>query len=109
MARLGVTDYTLKKFGAVSNETAYEMAAGLLKEGKCDLAVATTGIAGPDADGTDKPVGLCYIAVGTMDRVRVFRFLLDGDRKPSPSRRPIWRSFLPIRKSTAEPSALPKR
>lgn len=81
MARLGVTDYTLKKFGAVSNETAYEMAAGLLKEGKCDLAVATTGIAGPDADGTDKPVGLCYIAVGTMDRVRVFRFLLDGDRE----------------------------
>ena len=71
MARLGVTDYTLKKFGAVSNETAYEMAAGLLKEGKCDLAVATTGIAGPDADGTDKPVGLCYIAVGTGDREAV--------------------------------------
>lgn len=81
MARLNVSDYTLKKFGAVSNETAYEMAAGLLKEGKCDLAVATTGIAGPDADGTDKPVGLCYIAVGTMERVRVFRFLLDGDRE----------------------------
>ena len=73
--------FTVLKFGAVSNETAYEMAAGLLKEGKCDLAVATTGIAGPDADGTDKPVGLCYIAVGTMDRVRVFRFLLDGDRE----------------------------
>ena len=81
MARLGVTDYTLKKFGAVSNETAYEMAAGLLKEGKCDLAVATTGIAGPDADGTDKPVGLCYIAAGTNDAIYVYKYIFRGSRR----------------------------
>ena len=79
--RLNVSEYTLMSKGAVSDETAYEMAAGLLKEGHCDLAIATTGIAGPDADGTNKPVGLCFLAVGTKERVRVFRFQLPGDRE----------------------------
>lgn len=79
--RLNVSEYTLMSKGAVSDETAYEMAAGLLKEGHCDLAIATTGIAGPDADGTNKPVGLCFLAVGTKERVRVFRFQLSGDRE----------------------------
>jgi len=81
MLRLGVNEYTLKKNGAVSSEVAYEMAAGLLRAGGCDVAVATTGLAGPDADGTDKPVGLCFIAVGTMERVRVFRFRFTGTRE----------------------------
>ena len=72
---------TRRNTSAVSDETAYEMAAGLLKEGHCDLAIATTGIAGPDADGTNKPVGLCFLAVGTKERVRVFRFQLPGDRE----------------------------
>ncbi len=79
--RLGVSDFTLMDKGAVSDQTAYEMAAGLLKQGHCDVAIATTGIAGPDADGTNKPVGLCYIAVGTRENVRVFRFHLSGDRE----------------------------
>ena len=79
--RLGVSDFTLMDKGAVSDQTAYEMAAGLLKQGHCDVAIATTGIAGPDADGTNKPVGLCYIAVGTREKVRVFRFQLSGDRE----------------------------
>lgn len=79
--RLQVNEYTLMSKGAVSDETAYEMAAGLLKAGNCDLAIATTGLAGPDADGTTKPVGLCFLAVGTKERVRVFRFHLTGDRE----------------------------
>lgn len=79
--RLGVTEYTVKSKGVVSHEAAYEMAAGLLKAGRCDLAVATTGIAGPQSDLSGKPVGLCYIAVGTKERVRVFEFRLDGDRE----------------------------
>ena len=79
--RLGVNEYTLMSKGAVSDETAYEMAAGLLKAGNCDLAIATTGIAGPDADGTNKPVGLCFLAAGTRERVRVFRFQLAGERE----------------------------
>lgn len=77
--RLGVNEYTLKSKGAVSSETAYEMAAGLLKDGHCDVAVATTGFAGPATDGS--PVGLNYIAVGSHDRVRVFEYRLSGSRE----------------------------
>lgn len=79
-ARLGVSAETLKKFGAVSSETVYEMAAGLLSTGKCDVAIATSGIAGPASDDTDKPVGLCYIAVGFADGIHVYRYQLAGDR-----------------------------
>lgn len=79
--RLGVSPYTLKSHGAVSDEVAYEMAAGLIEQGNCDIAVATTGIAGPRSDNTDKPVGLCFIAVGTKERVRVYKYHLEGDRE----------------------------
>lgn len=78
--RLGVRDYTLQMKGAVSGDTAYEMAAGLLKGGHCDVAVATTGYAGPTADGSGK-AGTCFIAVGTAERVRVFEFHLTGSRE----------------------------
>ena len=78
--RLGVSEYTLMSKGAVSEEVAYEMAAGLIAQGHCDVSVATTGNAGPTAE-KDKPVGLCYIAVGTKERVRVFRFYLSGTRE----------------------------
>ena len=60
---LGVSSETLERFGAVSEQTAREMAAGALKVSGADLAVAVTGIAGPESDGTDKPVGLVYIAL----------------------------------------------
>lgn len=78
--RLGVSEYTLMSRGAVSEEVAYEMAAGLIAQGHCDVSIATTGNAGPTAErGT--PVGLCYIAIGTKERVRVFRFYLSGSRE----------------------------
>lgn len=80
-ARLGVNEFTIKNKGAVSDETAYEMAAGLLTSGTCDLAIATTGVAGPDSDGSGTPAGTCYLAVGTKARIRVFRYDLIGDRK----------------------------
>lgn len=79
--RLGVKEYTVRSKGAVTDETAYEMAAGLIAQGNCDVAVATTGIAGPKSDGSDKPVGLCFIAVGTKEKVRVYRYQLEGDRE----------------------------
>lgn len=79
--RLGVRETTIKQRGAVSDETAYEMAAGLLMQGHCDIAVATTGVAGPDSDERGMPKGLCYIAVGTKERIRVFRYDLLGDRE----------------------------
>lgn len=78
--RLGVREDTLERNGAVSSETAYEMASGLLFGGKCNVAVATTGLAGPKTDGSALPVGLFFIAVGTMDGIRVFRCQSDGDR-----------------------------
>ena len=60
---LGVSPETLKKYGAVSRETAREMGKGVLSLTKADIAVAVTGIAGPSSDDTNKPVGLVYIAV----------------------------------------------
>lgn len=60
---LGVSPKTLKKYGAVSRETAREMVKGVLSLTKADIAVAVTGIAGPSSDDTNKPVGLVYIAV----------------------------------------------
>ncbi len=60
---LGVSPEALKKYGAVSRETAREMVKGVLSLTKADIAVAVTGIAGPSSDDTNKPVGLVYIAV----------------------------------------------
>jgi nicotinamide-nucleotide amidase len=61
---LGVSRGTLAVYGAVSREVCGEMVRGLLAKNLADFAVAVTGIAGPDSDGTDKPVGLVYIGVG---------------------------------------------
>lgn len=80
-ARLHVSESTLSGKGTVSDETAYEMAAGLLESGNCDLAVATTGVAGPKPDEKNNPPGLCYIAVGTKERVNVYRYQLSGRRE----------------------------
>ncbi len=79
--RLGVKEFTLKQKGAVSSETAFEMAEGLLKSGNCDVAIATTGIAGPESDGSGVPPGKCFLAIGYKNRVRVYEYLLDGDRE----------------------------
>jgi nicotinamide-nucleotide amidase len=80
MGRLGVNEITLKQFGAVSDETAYQMAEGLIKSGNCDISIATTGIAGPKSDNTNKPVGLAYIAIGLKERIAVYKFNFSGDR-----------------------------
>ncbi len=79
--RLGVSEYTLKTFGAVSDQTAYEMAAGLIATGDCDICIATTGLAGPTTDNIALPVGLCYIAIGTKERVFVYRYKFNGSRE----------------------------
>lgn len=78
--RLGVSEKTLRNKGAVSVETAFEMAKGLLDTGRCDIALATTGIAGPTGATATKPLGLCYIAVGTECGVHVFEHIFTGDR-----------------------------
>lgn len=60
---LGVSEETLEKYGAVSEQTVREMVSGVLKLSGADIAVAISGIAGPDSDNTEKPVGLIYLAV----------------------------------------------
>lgn len=77
---LGVGQDTLTQFGAVSAPTAVAMAQGARAVTKADLAVSTTGLAGPDGDGSGKPVGLVYIAVadGISSIVRQYHF--SGDR-----------------------------
>ena len=57
---LGVSAATLKVYGAVSRETAEEMARGVLAHAPVDLAVSVTGIAGPDGGSAEKPVGLVH-------------------------------------------------
>ncbi len=79
--RLGVSKDTLSLKGAVSVDTAYEMARGLLNTGDCDIAVATTGLAGPNTDSFGRPVGYCCIAVGTRERICVYQYNFDGNRK----------------------------
>jgi nicotinamide-nucleotide amidase len=59
---LGVSADTLKQYGAVSRETAEEMARGALAHAPVDLAVSVTGIAGPDGGTPEKPVGLVHFA-----------------------------------------------
>lgn len=60
---LGVSDETLKAYGAVSEETVREMVTGAVKISGADVAVAVSGIAGPASDDTLKPVGLIWLAV----------------------------------------------
>jgi len=56
------------------------MVAGALKAGKADMALATTGIAGPGGGTKEKPVGLVYIACGNADNIVVEKCLFDGSR-----------------------------
>ena len=71
---LGVQAETLQKYGAVSAQTAREMALGARKAADADLAVAVTGIAGPNSDDTNKPVGLVFIALADKDSVTVEKY-----------------------------------
>lgn len=79
--RLGVDEFVLNTYGAVSRETAAQMAQGLIASGNCDVSVATTGIAGPKSDNSKKPVGLAYIAVGSREGADVYEFNFSGSRE----------------------------
>ncbi len=70
---LGVSEETLKKYGAVSPETAKEMVEGLLKNTDCDFAIATTGIAGPTGGTEEKPVGLMYLGLASRVDVKIIK------------------------------------
>ncbi len=77
--RLGVSFHTIDEFKPVSSQVASEMCKGLLERGT-DLAISTTGIAGPKSDDSDFPVGLCYIGVSSKSKITVYKHFLKGTR-----------------------------
>jgi len=80
MELLGVSEETLKTYGAVSEQTAREMAEGIRKRSNVDIGISTTGIAGPTGGTREKPVGLVYIGISTDKETIVRRFQFGGDR-----------------------------
>jgi nicotinamide-nucleotide amidase len=80
MLFLGVKEETLARFGAVSKETAEEMARGILDCSGADFGLSVTGIAGPDGGTKDKSVGLVYIALAERNGCRVRELRLSGGR-----------------------------
>lgn len=78
---LGVPAATLQRYGAVSPETAIAMARGVRRLLRADLALSTTGIAGPTGGTPEKPVGLVYIALASELGEACKEFRWDGNRK----------------------------
>jgi len=87
MGILGVQAETLRQFGAVSPQTAREMALGVrerfseaLQDAQPVIGLSTTGIAGPGGGTPDKPVGLVYIGLSTTQGTRAYRYVWPHDR-----------------------------
>lgn len=80
MRRLGVKAETLEKYGAVSPETAAEMAEGVARTSGAAIGLATTGVAGPDGGTPEKPVGLVYIALHCDGKTKVKELRFAGKR-----------------------------
>ncbi|MCH5155925.1 MAG: nicotinamide-nucleotide amidohydrolase family protein [Clostridiales bacterium] len=79
--RLGVPLATIAEKGVVSGDTAYNMALGLMASGDCDIAIATTGNAGPTVQSGE--LGLCYVALGITSQksIAVIKYKFNGDRE----------------------------
>lgn len=77
---LSVKKETLEEKGAVSEETAYEMAQGLYRLTNAQVTVSTTGIAGPEGGTKEKPVGTVYVGCCVCGQVYVKHLQLHGDR-----------------------------
>lgn len=78
--QLGVKEETLKSHGAVSEQTVVEMVKGAVGLLKTDIAVATSGIAGPGGGTEEKPVGTIWVAVGNQSTVKTIKLSLGKDR-----------------------------
>lgn len=79
--RIGVKEETLKEYGAVSEETAKEMAEGVATLANTNIAISTTGIAGPGGGTEDKPVGLVYVGIYINGETIVEKLNLNGNRE----------------------------
>jgi len=78
---LGVSEETLMQYGAVSEETAAEMAVGAACKAGSNAALSTTGVAGPEGGTAEKPVGLVYIGCCVNGEVTVKEYRLTGNRE----------------------------
>lgn len=97
MEELGVNSNTLEKYGAVSEETAIEMANGLLNRDNLDLSLSVTGIAGPDGGTEEKPIGLVYLCISTKDKSMPIKCNFNGNRE-SIQNKTATRAFFELRK-----------
>lgn len=79
--RLFVSQKTLDEFGAVSSQTAKEMAQGVCKVVNADVSISTTGVAGPTGGTDKKPVGLIYISVNIKGNTTTKEFYMTGNRE----------------------------
>lgn len=77
---LHVSHNTLETYGAVSAETAKEMAIGVKKAACTDISVVSTGIAGPDGGTKEKPVGLVYLACCLKEDIEIEKHIFSGNR-----------------------------
>ena len=78
---VGVNPGTLEKYGAVSSQTAMEMAKGAREKAGSDIGVSTTGIAGPGGGTEEKPVGLVYIGCCIKGKTVVRKYQFTGNRQ----------------------------
>ena len=81
MRTLGVSENTLQTNGAVSSQTAEEMAKGMRERAGTDLSIAVTGIAGPGGGSEEKPVGTVFIGYADASGTRSMKFVFPGDRE----------------------------
>ncbi|TDX52916.1 competence/damage-inducible protein A [Orenia marismortui] len=77
---LNVKEDTLQEHGAVSSQTAKEMAQGIRELANTDIAIATTGIAGPGGGSLEKPVGLVYMAIADKEGIESYEYKFNGSR-----------------------------
>lgn len=77
---LGVRHETLEEYGAVSEQTAFEMAEGAAKAANADVALSATGVAGPGGGTADKPVGLVYVGCYACGETKVWKCQFSGTR-----------------------------
>lgn len=80
MQMLGVAEATLATHGAVSSETAAAMAHGAQARSSANLAVSTTGIAGPDGGSAEKPIGTVWFGLATPHGVTTYHRIFPGSR-----------------------------
>ncbi|MGL5677138.1 MAG: competence/damage-inducible protein A [Cellulosilyticaceae bacterium] len=81
MKYLDVQEETLRLYGAVSPQTAEEMARGIKKQAGVHIGLATTGIAGPDGGTEAKPVGTVYVGLAIGEACYTYHLQLDGSRQ----------------------------